>query len=210
MGLLDGLVGQIASQALNQNNQQSQGGLGDILGSVLGGATNQNQSSMGGLGNVLGGVLANSMGGNNQGGGLGNVLGGILGNSLGGGQGGNKNMLLAALLPMVLGWIQKQGGLSQAFNQLSGMGMGTQAQSWMSNAPNQSVPPDMMSQLFNSQEINQVAQQTGMGQADVMQGLSALLPEVMNQLTPKGDLQTEGQANQEIGDILGQLAGMMQ
>ena len=67
-GVLGGVVG--------GNQQSSQGGVGSILGSVVGGG--DQQSSQGGFGNVLGGVV----GGNQQstqGGGFESILGGVLG-----------------------------------------------------------------------------------------------------------------------------------
>ncbi len=56
--------------------QESGGGIGDIIGSVLGGG---NSNSGGGIGDVIGGLLG---GGNGSGGGI--DLGGILGGLLGG------------------------------------------------------------------------------------------------------------------------------
>lgn len=41
------------------------------------------------------------------------------------------------------------------------------------------------------------------------QGLSELLPEVMNQLTPHGNLDNEAEANQEIDQIISQLSSRL-
>ncbi len=65
---LSNIVEILAKQALgaNQQSNQSQGGLGGILGSVLGqlGGNNQ-QSAQGGLGGILGSVLG-QLGGQQQ------------------------------------------------------------------------------------------------------------------------------------------------
>ncbi|MFT3989372.1 DUF937 domain-containing protein [Aestuariivirga sp.] len=64
---------------------QGGGGLGDILGSILGGAGGQ-QAPGGGLGDILGSVLGGAGGGgaqSQQGGGLGDILGSILGGAQG-------------------------------------------------------------------------------------------------------------------------------
>lgn len=224
MGMLDGLVGQIAKEALNQNtSQMSQGAFGDILGSVV--ASQMSGGNQGGdlgnvLGSVLGGgnqsagggllgsVLGSALGGGQQSGGLGNILGSVLTGS-GTQRGSGKGMLLAALMPMVLGWIQKKGGIGAALSELTGAGMQSQVSSWVSNEPNQSLPVDMIGKIFGAQEISQVATQTGADSNQVMEGLSSLLPEVINQLTPQGDMQSEQAANSEIGEVLSQLQGML-
>jgi len=75
-GGLGDLLGGILGNASNQAQAQQSNPLNDILGSVLGGG--QSQSSGSPLNDILGSVLG---GGNNQqqGGGLGSILGNILG-----------------------------------------------------------------------------------------------------------------------------------
>ena len=237
MSLLGNLVAQVARSAMdpddaqrnpvNQNmNPRRTGGLGDVLGSVLGGGQtggynpqqyNRQQADngfglddiIGGLGGMLGG---NQRGGTNAGaGGLGDILGSVLG---GGQQSrggfGGKGMLVAALMPMVLSWIQRNGGLSGALSQITGMGHEQQARSWMSNSEqNDNLDPNEVSRLFDDSEIQQVAAHTGANDSEVRQGLAELLPEVMNQLTPNGNLENEAEANQEIDQIISQLSSRL-
>ena len=77
----------VLGAAVNSGNQGGGGGLGDLLGSVLGGQSNK--SSGGGLGDILGSVLGGGGGSKaapqSGGGGLGDLLGGVLGGSQGGG-----------------------------------------------------------------------------------------------------------------------------
>ncbi|UTX46843.1 DUF937 domain-containing protein [Chryseobacterium sp. MA9] len=77
-GGLGDLLGGILGNASNQAQAQQSNPLNDILGSVLGGGT-QSQSSGNPLNDILGSVLGG--GGNQQqgGGGLGSILGNILG-----------------------------------------------------------------------------------------------------------------------------------
>lgn len=207
-GLLGNLVTQVAQNALNGN--QSNGGMGDLLGGMLGSAIGGGQQDNSfGLDDVLGGVLASQMNNNQGSGGLGSVLSSVLGS----GQqqsGSNKSMLMAMLIPMVLNWIQGKGGLSGALSQLQSIGLADQVNSWMSTSQqNINLDGGQIGQLFGSDQISQVADKAGVDQNIVTQGLGMLLPEIMNQLTPQGGLQDEQQADQEIGDILGQLAGLM-
>lgn len=230
MSLLGNLITQVARQAMNPEdaernpiNQRVEphrtGGLGDILGSVLGGSSAQSNTrapSGGGFGmdDILGSVLKSQMGGSNAGGagGLGSILGSVLGGGNTGGMdrsgmGGGKGMLVAALMPIVLSWIQRNGGLSGALSKIQGMGNSNQVQSWMSTEQeNENLDPNEIDRLFDSQEIQQVAQQTGADESEVRQGISELLPEVFNQLTPTGGLDKEQEANNEINEILSQIS----
>ncbi|WP_410209866.1 YidB family protein [Aquirhabdus sp.] len=193
MGMLDGLVGQIAQQALAQGGQQ--GGLGGLLGGLLGGQ--QQQAGGGGLGGLLGGLL----GGGQQPAQADGQSGGF---SLG----GNSPQLLAALLPLVLGWVQQQGGIGNVLSSLSNSGLGAQAQSWIGGGENHPVDPQAVGQVFGADQIAQVASQVGVSPEAVQNGLASLLPHVINQLTPNGDTSTAGAADNEIGAILGQLGGL--
>lgn len=190
------LGGQTAGQQSNQQNTQQSannaGGLGSILGSVLGnlgGASQQNANNAGGLGSILGSVLGQ--------------LGGTQGRTGGGG----KSTLLIAVLPIVLAWIQKQGGLQGALDKLTKSGLGSQAQSWVgpSTAQNQSVQTEQVQQLFDEQDIAQVANQTNEPTQNVYAAIATVLPQIIDSLTPQGQTSNSGEANNDIQNILNSL-----
>ena len=233
MSLLGNLVSQVARSAMDPEDRQRNpvnqrinprrtGGLGDILGSVLGGGTQpsgynpqqyERRSDNGfGLDDIIGGLTgANQRGGTSAGaGGLGDILGGVLGGQTTRGGFGGKGMLIAALMPMVLSWIKRNGGLSGALSKITGMGYENQARSWMSNQEvNDNLDPNEITRLFDESEIQQVAAHTGANEMEVRQGLAELLPEVMNQLTPNGNLENEPEANEEIDQIITQLSNRL-
>lgn len=230
MSLLQSVLTQVLQSAVNNNqntNQQTQNpsaDLGGLLGSVLGGQT-QSQGSQGGLGDLLGGVLggqaqsqANNsplggllgglLGGQNQTQTQNPNLGGLLGSVLGGGQSGgiNKAALLAALLPIVLSFIQKNGGLSGVLAKLSGQGMDQKVQSWVNiDQDNDGIDAADVQRLFGESEIANACQATGASQEQVCQGIAELLPQVVDGLTPTGDLQAEQSVNDEIDQLLAQM-----
>ena len=225
MSLLTSLITQIAQNAIQSKMQgqtqmptnMSQGGLGGGLGGMFGGSRTGQQDGFG-LDDVLGGLMRGGMGssmnsglGGSLGGSMGGGLGGALGNNMGSsgvsrsGFGG-KGMLMAALLPVVLMFIQRNGGLSGALDKIRNMGFGQQANSWMSTDQNEFIDTGNIAQLFDQQDIDQVAQQTGADTHEIQQGLAELLPQVMDNLTPNGNLDTDGEANNEINEILSQLS----
>lgn len=232
MSLLGNLVSQVARQAMNpadaQHNPVNQradtrrtGGLGDILGSVLGGSQtggynprqHDRQPDNGfGLDDIIGGFTGGAQrGGVSAGaGGLGDILGSVLGGQRSQSGFGGKGMLIAVLMPMVLSWIKRNGGLSGALSKITGMGYENQARSWMSNQQNnENLDPNDVNRLFDESEIQQVAAHTGANEAEVRQGIAELLPEVVNQLTPQGNLDTEAEANEEIDQIISQLSNRL-
>lgn len=235
MSLLGNLVSQVARSAMDpedaQRNPVNQrinprrtGGLGDILGSVLGGGSQstgynpqqyERRSADNGFGldDIIGGLTGGNQRGGNMGagaGGLGEILGSVLGGQTTRGGFGGKGMLIAALMPMVLSWIKRNGGLSGALSKVTGMGYETQARSWLSNNElNDNLDPNDINRLFDESEIQQVAAHTGANEIEVRQGLAELLPEVMNQLTPNGNLDNEPEANEEIDQIISHLSNRL-
>ncbi|KGT46175.1 YidB family protein [Acinetobacter sp. HR7] len=219
---LSNIVEILAKQALgggqqqqnpNQNqSQQSQGGLGGILGAVLGqlngGNTGQRSNPQGDLGGILGSVLSQ--------------LGGAQSQqphqqqpnqqprSSGLGSGGTKTLLIA-VLPLVLAWIQKQGGLQGALDKLKGQGLTNQVDDWVSTGPGDNAPIDnqQLQFLFDDQEVEQVAEQVHAPKQDVYSTISKVLPEIIDSLTPQGEQTSKQEANNDIQNVLNMVSGFL-
>ncbi|WP_104505842.1 YidB family protein [Acinetobacter indicus] len=198
---LSNIVEILAKQALgsnsNQHQSQQSGGLGGILGSVLGQLGNNHQQStqsqQGGLGGILGSVMG-QFGGSSQG------LGGS-----------SKTSLLVAVLPLVLAWIQKQGGLQGALDKLKGQGLSSQVDDWVSTGPgeNASVNPKEVQNLFDDEEVEQVAQQTHAPKQDIYGAISQVLPQIIDSLTPQGEQTSKTEANNDIQNVLNMVSGFL-
>ncbi|QCO21959.1 DUF937 domain-containing protein [Acinetobacter cumulans] len=201
---LSNIVEILAKQALGgANNQQNTnsgaGGLGGILGSVLGqlgGATNQQSNTQGGLGGILGSVLGQLGAGQQSTAGVG---------------GSKASSLLIAVLPLVLAWIQKQGGLQGALDKLRGQGFSSQVDDWVSTGEgdNLAVNPQQVQSLFDDQEVEQVAQETQMPKQDVYSAISSVLPQIIDALTPQGEQTSKTEANADIQQVLGLVSGFL-
>ena len=195
---LSNIVEILAKQALgaNQQSNQSQGGLGGILGSVLGqlGGNNQ-QSTQGGLGGILSSVLG-QLGGHQQ-------------RSAAGASG--TQSLLIAVLPLVLAWIQKQGGLQGALDKLKGQGLTSQVDDWVSTGPgeNAHVGAEQVQSLFDDADVEQVAQQTQTPKSAIYGAIASVLPQVIDSLTPQGGNTNPQEANNDIQQVLNLLSGFL-
>ncbi|WP_168460327.1 YidB family protein [Acinetobacter sp. A1] len=195
---LSNIVEILAKQALgaNQQSNQSQGGLGGILGSVLGQLSGNNQqSSQGGLGGILGSVLGQ--------------LGGQQQRSTAGASG--TQSLLVAVLPLVLAWIQKQGGLQGALDKLKGQGLTSQVDDWVSTGPgeNAHVGAEQVQSLFDDADVEQVAQQTQAPKQDIYSAISTVLPQIIDSLTPQGEQTSKQEANDDIQQVMNLVSGFL-
>ena len=194
---LTNIVQILAQQALG-GQQQSQGGLGGVLGSVLGGLTGgQQQQSQGGLGGVLGSVLGGLTGGQQQA-------------PQGQASGFNASSLLVAVVPLVLAWIQQNGGLQGALAKLQGAGLGGQVQSWVDPSKgNGTVDVSQIQSLFGGQQVEQVAQQANVPTNEVYGAISTVLPQIIDSLTPQGDATDHNEANGDIQNVLNMVSGFL-
>ncbi len=192
---LNNIVEILAKQALGGGQQQNQeSGFGGILGSVLGQLGGQSQqSNTGGLGGILGSVLG-QFGGQSQ------------GSNAGGG-----SQLLIAVLPLVLAWVQKQGGLQGALDSLKGQGLTSQVEDWVSTGAgdNAAVDPQQIQSLFSDAEIEQVAQQAQAPKQDVLSAISTVLPKIIDSLTPQGEQTSSTEANSDIANVMNLVSGFL-
>lgn len=218
---LSSIVEILAKQALGggqlQQKSSQQGGLADILGSVLGhlnqsnSQQNQNtqnqqnqtgqQTRQNGLGAILGSVLSQFGGSGTQG----------TAQSRSGLGGSTGKTLLIAVLPLVLAWIQKQGGLQGALDKLKGQGLNSQVDDWVSTGPgeNANVDPQQVQNLFDDQEVEAVAQQTHAPKQDVYSAISQVLPQIIDSLTPQGEQTSKQEANNDIQNVLNMVSGLL-
>lgn len=201
---LSNIVEILAKQALGNSSQQSQqGGLGGILGSVLGQLGNNTSSAnaQGGLGGILGSVLG-------QLGGVGQQQSQPNTNAAGGSK---ASALLIAVLPLVLAWIQKQGGLQGALDKLRGQGISSQVDDWVSTGPgeNAAVNPQQVQNLFDDADIEQVAQEAQAPKQDVYSAISSVLPQIIDSLTPQGAQTSNTEANADIQQVMNLVSGFL-
>ena len=173
-------------------------GLDDLVGSLT---KSGGSSGAGGLGGLVGGVGGSGSGG----GGLDDLLGGVLGGgegSAGAKSGGiNTGALIGALAPIVIGMV-KSGGLQKMMSGFQQQGMGKQADSWVSTGPNEGVSGSEMRVGLGDGEVRQFAQAAGIPEDEAADVLAAVVPQVVNGLTPNGQLPSDEELEARLREAL--------
>ena len=80
------------------------------------------------------------------------------------------------------------GGLSGLVQQFQNAGLGKIVQSWISTGANQPINVQQIEQALGSDRVKQIAARVGLDPNVVSQKLSTILPQIVNHLTPKGEL----------------------
>jgi uncharacterized protein YidB (DUF937 family) len=192
MGLLDDIL------------RGALGGTSGGLGGQLGGSVGRQQPAPGQSGSNLGGIMvallpvvlgmlakrgnAAQAGVDQGGGGLGDLIGGMLGGG-GAAAGGGA------------------GGLGDLLEHFQRAGLGEQAKSWVGTGQNLPISPDVIGQIFGNDGLSRIAQQAGMNEQEASEGLSQLLPDVVDRLTPDGEVPGLDQLSASVEALTRQFRG---
>jgi uncharacterized protein YidB (DUF937 family) len=115
------------------------------------------------------------------------ILDGLLGGLMGGGASGTQQAP-SPLLQMALQLIQQNGGLPGIISKLQSGGMAQQVGSWVGTGQNMSISGSQLQEVLGSGSIGEIAQQLGMSHGDASSGLAQVLPQIIDHLTPAGQL----------------------
>jgi len=129
---------------------------------------------------------------------IGGALGGVLG---GQGQGGVKAILLQQLISM----LSKPGALEKVMGAFNGAGLGNILQSWIGTGQNLPISADQVKQVLGSGTVADLAKHAGIGEGETASTLSSLLPQVIDKLSPGGEVPAAG----ELGGLMGSLGKLL-
>jgi len=136
------------------------------------------------------------------------LLDGLLGSMMGGMMGGGTSAQSAQganpMIMMALQVLQQNGGIQGLLAKFQQAGMGQQAQSWIGTGQNMPISADALSQIFGQGQLGQIAQQLGMSHEQVASGLAQSLPQVVDHMTPGGEIPAEH------NDLVAQALAMLQ
>lgn len=118
-----------------------------------------------------------------------------------GGGGGQADLL--KLLMSLLADNGQGGGLAGLLQQLQSAGLTDQVNSWVGTGQNLPVSPEQLQGAFGADRMSQMAERMGLSTGDLGAQLSQMLPQVVDQATPGGQLPEGGLG--DLGGLLGQL-----
>ena len=95
-------------------------------------------------------------------------------------------------------------GLAQAFNE---KGLGDVISSWIGNGENLPVSPEQIQRVLGSGQVQQIAERLGISSDDASSGLAEILPNIVDKLTPDGEVPSEDVLSQSLSTIADKLFG---
>jgi uncharacterized protein YidB (DUF937 family) len=95
------------------------------------------------------------------------------------------------------------GGLGGILNALKGQGLEDVVSSWLGGGGNKAISPSQLESALGSDTISQFASKAGVGGAEASAVLAGLLPELVDSLSPKGDLPDAGSMEGLLKKVLG-------
>jgi uncharacterized protein YidB (DUF937 family) len=85
------------------------------------------------------------------------------------------------------------GGLNEIVNKLSASGNAAQVNSWVGNGANLPIQPGQLGSALGRETISNLAARSGLSEQQLLAQLSAVLPQLINNLTPAGRLPTSAE-----------------
>ncbi len=124
---------------------------------------------------------------------------------LSGGQGaGSGNAaLLNAVVAMLANNGQAGGGLGAMLGKAQQSGLGDVVSSWIGKGQNMPISGDQVQDVLGSDMLSNLAKQLGVSHGEAASQVSQVLPDVVDRLTPQGQMPQGGLGS--VTDLLGML-----
>lgn len=103
---------------------------------------------------------------------------------------------------MLSGLLNDSGGLQGLMGQFQQAGLGDQFASWVSTGENQPVSEDQMQNAIGADTIQALASKLGMNVGTVMPLLAQFLPQVIDKLTPQGQIENNNPSGGQLQSVL--------
>ncbi len=137
------------------------------------------------------------------------------GHGQGSGMGGQGDLLSAVIGMLGQGGLGGSGGgAAGGLGGLIGLvekfrqgGLGEIANSWVGTGQNLPVSPDQLDGVLGNDTVANMASKLGMNHGDLLSQLSQMLPQVVDKLTPNGQMPQAGGGG--LGDLAGMLGGLL-
>jgi uncharacterized protein YidB (DUF937 family) len=128
------------------------------------------------------------------------LLDGLLENVLGVGAQQSQGSMLRVALQV----LEQNGGLPGIISKFEHGGMADHVGSWVGTGPNMPISGAQLQEILGSGSIGEIAQRLGLSHADASSGLAQVMPQVIDKLTP------EGQVPQDHSDIVARARALLE
>lgn len=125
--------------------------------------------------------------------------------ALGGDSGEGENSSLSSIMELINN--PNIGGLSGLIGKLQQGGLKEVVGSWVSTGENLPVSADQLSSVLGSETIGNLAGRMGLSQEQASGSLAEMLPRIIDQLTPDGQVPEGDLASQGMDLLKGKLFG---
>jgi len=120
---------------------------------------------------------------------------GSLGNSNGSGQGNQMQQLMA-----IWNWVQEQGGAEVLLQKFQQGGLGQVLNSWLGSGSNMSIDGGEIQNALGNDQLQSLADKLGTDVQGASGTLAALMPQVIDKLSPQGHIKTSN--TQDLGAMV--------
>jgi|SRR5689334_20577543 len=108
----------------------------------------------------------------------------------------------AALIGILGGLLQQNGGLQGLANKFSQAGAGNTFGSWVGMGENQSISGNQIQQVLGSEQVRALAQKMGIDPNQASTLLAEFLPKVVDKLTPQGQVDPNADHQQHLASLI--------
>lgn len=120
-------------------------------------------------------------------------------NALGSMLGGSSKQDPAAMLS---GLLSEAGGIEGLMSQFQSAGFSSQFASWVSTGENQPLSEDQMHSAIGAEALQGLASKLGMNTGTVLPLLAQFLPQVIDKLTPQGQIADNHPSSGQLQSVL--------
>ncbi|MEC5216010.1 uncharacterized protein YidB (DUF937 family) [Actimicrobium sp. GrIS 1.19] len=111
------------------------------------------------------------------------------------------------LFGSAMGLINSAGGVPALLQKLRDSGLGDQVASWIGHGENQPISGDQIKAALGEEAIARAANDAGIAPEHATTGLAQLLPQIIDQLTPHGQVPEGDLMQQGLGMLKAKLFG---